>query len=77
LLVEAMEDGVCDAFDAEFVDEADHGPRAAAQMAMPGAIRGILVPARTCSWLETIGAYFKLTFSTSGRLCDEPPTINV
>lgn len=25
LLVEAMEDGVADAFDAEFVDEADHG----------------------------------------------------
>jgi hypothetical protein len=30
LLVEAMEDGVDDAFDAEFVDEADHGARAAA-----------------------------------------------
>src|SRR5713101_1252018 len=30
LLVEAMEDGVDDAFDAEFVDEADHGAGAAA-----------------------------------------------
>ena len=30
LLVEAMEDGVDDAFDAEFVDEADHGSCSAA-----------------------------------------------
>ena len=30
MLVEAMEDGVDDAFDAEFVDEADHGAGAAA-----------------------------------------------
>ena len=30
LLVEAMEDGVDDALDAEFVDEADHWPRSAA-----------------------------------------------
>jgi len=32
LLVEAMEDGVDDAFDAEFFDEADHGARAAAHL---------------------------------------------
>src|SRR6266849_5729034 len=32
LLVEAMEDGVDDALDAEFVDEADHGARAAAHL---------------------------------------------
>ena len=30
LLVEAMEDGVGDTLDAELVDEADHGPRSAA-----------------------------------------------
>ena len=32
LLVEAMEDGVDNAFDAEFVDEADHGAGAAAHL---------------------------------------------